>query len=150
MDEKLREFESKMAAANFKLTSQRRQILKVLLEKQEEHPSAEEVYQYVRSKNPRIGLATVYRTLELFSELGIVQELNFDNNCRRYELDQGESHHHHLICVDCGKIVEFSDYILKDLEKHIGEEYNFNVIDHRIKFYGYCPDCQNDKDSQKD
>ncbi|WP_236777800.1 Fur family transcriptional regulator [Anoxybacter fermentans] len=142
MKDKLKEYEQRMTEANFKLTSQRRLILRVLLENINEHLSAEEVYQLVRERNPRVGLATVYRTLELFCELGILHELNFDNNCRRYELEQGDYHHHHLICLKCGKIIEFSDYILKDLEGYIDREYNFDVVDHRIKFYGYCSDCR--------
>lgn len=131
-----------MTGSNFKLTTQRKLILKILLENLHEHPSAEEIYQMVRDQNPRVGLATVYRTLELFCELGILHELNFDNNCRRYELEQGDRHHHHLICLKCNKIVEFNDYILKDLEGDIQSRYNFDVVDHRIKFYGYCSDCR--------
>lgn len=138
----MREYEDRMTAKNFKLTSQRRLILKALLENMADHPSAEEVYQFVREQNPRVGLATVYRTLELFCELGILHELNFDNNCRRYELEQGDRHHHHLICLKCGKIVEFSDYVLQDLEGYIRSQHNFDVVDHRIKFYGYCSECR--------
>lgn len=142
MEDKLRFYEERMTEANFKLTSQRRLILKVLIEHMADHPSAEEIYKVVREQNPRVGLATVYRTLELFCELGILHELNFDNNCRRYELEQGERHHHHLICMKCGKIVEFSDYVLKDLEQYIQDEHKFEVTDHRIKFYGYCAECR--------
>lgn len=143
MENKLKEYEERMTSANFKLTSQRKLILKVLLENMSDHPSAEDIYQVVREQNPRVGLATVYRTLELFCELGILHELNFDNNnCRRYELEQGDHHHHHLICLRCGKIVEFSDYVLKDLEGYIKTEHDFVVVDHRIKFYGYCDECQ--------
>lgn len=134
-----------MTGSNFKLTTQRRLILKILLENLHDHPSAEEIYQLVRDQNPRVGLATVYRTLELFCELGILHELNFDNNCRRYELEQGDHHHHHLICLKCNKIVEFNDYILKDLEGDIQSRYDFDVVDHRIKFYGYCSDCKSSR-----
>jgi Fur family ferric uptake transcriptional regulator len=57
-------------------------------------------------------------------------------------LDHGEYHHHHLICVSCGKITEFNDHILEEFEEDIKQEHNFNVTDHRIKFYGYCEDCR--------
>ncbi len=142
VENRFKEYEERMIEANFKLTSQRRLILKTLLEDIDKHPSAEEVYQIVRNQNPRVGLATVYRTLELFCELGILHELNFDNNCRRYELDQGDHHHHHLICLKCRKIIEFNDNALKDFEKHLNKQYDFDVIDHRIKFYGYCSECK--------
>ncbi|MCK4260707.1 MAG: transcriptional repressor [Halanaerobiales bacterium] len=144
LDAKLKEYEERMIEANFKLTSQRRLILKTLLEDIDKHSSAEEIYQLIRQQNPRLGLATVYRTLELFCELGILHELNFDNNCRRYELDEGDRHHHHLICLKCRKIIEFNDNALKNFEIHISDQYDFHVIDHRIKFYGYCADCRSD------
>ncbi len=146
MEDKLREYEERLSEKNFKLTSQRRLILKTLIENINEHPSAEEIYQLVRKQNPHIGLATVYRSLELLCELGILHELNFDNNCRRYELEQGDKHHHHLICLKCRKIVEFNDDMLKNLEDHIQSQYEFDVVDHRIKFYGYCADCRKAQD----
>lgn len=145
MEDKIKEYEERLVGANLKLTSQRRLILKILLENAKDHPSAEEIYRLVRDQNPRIGLATVYRTLESFCELGILHELNFDNNCRRYELEQGEQHHHHLICLKCREIVEFKDGILKELEEHIKKEYDYQVVDHRIKFYGYCPNCRKEE-----
>lgn len=145
LKEKIKEYQKRMTEANFKLTSQRKLILKTLLENINEHLSAEEIYQLVRDVNPKMGLATVYRTLELFCELGIIHELNFDNSCRRYELEQGETHHHHLICLKCEKIIEFSDHMLKDLENYIHDKYNFDTVDHRIKFYGYCSECQQEK-----
>lgn len=142
MKNKLREYEELLTKKNFKLTSQRRLILQTLLDNISNHPTAEEIYQMVRAKNSRIGLATVYRTLELLCDLGILNELSFDNNGRRYELEQEDSHHHHLICLQCQKIIEFTDDMLNDLEKHVQKKYNFAVVDHHIKFYGYCEDCQ--------
>lgn len=146
MQNKLLEYEKLLSDKNFKLTFQRRLILKILLENDNKHLSADEIYQLVREKNPKVGLATVYRTVELLHELGILQELDFDDDCRRYEIDQGEEHHHHLICLQCGKIVEFNDHMLKDLEEHIHTYHHFNVVDHRIKFFGYCSDCQKERE----
>lgn len=138
----IEEVQSKLAANNYKMTSQRRIILENIMDSKGEHLSAEEIYTKVKEENSGIGLATVYRTLELFDDLGIVHQLNFDDNCRRYELDHGEHHHHHLICLECGGITEFNDQILQEFEEDIEVEHNFQVTDHRIKFYGYCENCQ--------
>ncbi|MGM0472051.1 MAG: Fur family transcriptional regulator [Bacillota bacterium] len=142
MTANIKEVENKLAANNYKMTSQRRIILEVILDNVGEHLSAEDIYAKVKEEEPGIGLATVYRTLELFCELDILHQLNFGDNCRRYELRQEEEHHHHLICRECGKITEFNDQILEELEDEIKEAHNFAVSDHRIKFYGYCEDCQ--------
>ncbi|MBM7556137.1 Fur family transcriptional regulator [Halanaerobacter jeridensis] len=131
-----------LAANNYKLTSQRKQILKVLLDSQGEHLSAEDIYEILKEDNPGIGLATVYRTLELFCELGLVQELDFDEERKRYEVEGEGAHHHHLICLNCNKIIEFNDEILEDFEQNLQQEYNFEVTEHKMKFYGYCKDCK--------
>jgi Fur family ferric uptake transcriptional regulator len=138
----IEEVQQKLSVNNYKLTSQREIILENIIKNEGKHLSAEEIYNEVREDNSGIGLATIYRTLELFNDLGIIHQLNFNDNCRRYELDHGEYHHHHLICVSCGKITEFNDHILEEFEEDIKQEHNFNVTDHRIKFYGYCEDCR--------
>ncbi|SJZ86607.1 Fur family transcriptional regulator [Selenihalanaerobacter shriftii] len=138
----VKKVKNKLAANNYKMTSQREIILESMIKNSGQHLSAEEIYTDVKEKDSGIGLATVYRTLELFSDLGVIHQLNFDDNCRRYELDQGGEHHHHLVCSNCGKITEFNDEILEEFEDDIQKEHNFNVTDHRIKFYGYCEDCQ--------
>ncbi|MEJ6950051.1 Fur family transcriptional regulator [Natronospora cellulosivora (SeqCode)] len=127
---------------NYKLTSQRKDILDVIIQNPEKHFSAEELYEEVKSINPDIGLATVYRTLELMCKLKIIHQLDFDNTYKRYELNLEGKHHHHLICLDCGKIIEFNDQVLESFEKNLQEEYDFNIIDHRIKFYGHCKTCK--------
>ncbi|WP_027340096.1 Fur family transcriptional regulator [Halonatronum saccharophilum] len=142
MANSLKDLKSILAENNYKLTSQRKVILGVLLENKGEHLSAEEIYSIVKQEDPGIGLATVYRTLELFCELGITQQLTFDETCRRYELESEEDHHHHLLCVKCSKVMEFNDQILEDFEKDLGKKYNFKVTEHKIKFYGYCEECQ--------
>ncbi len=142
MEEKLREYQSKLTTNNYKLTSQRKLILEILIQKYGEHLSAEDIYNIVKKHNPDIGLATVYRTLELFCELEIVQQLDFDDSCKRYEIETEESHHHHLVCVSCDDVIEFNDQILEDFEENLEEEYNFMTTEHSIKFYGYCEECQ--------
>ena len=131
-----------LAANNYKLTSQRKQILKVLLDNQGEHLSAEDIYEILKEDNPGIGLATVYRTLELFCELGLVQQLDFDEERKRYEVEGEGAHHHHLICLNCNQIIEFNDEILEEFEQDLQQEYNFEVTEHKMKFYGYCEECR--------
>jgi len=98
----------------------------------------------VKGENPDIGLATVYRSLELFTSLDLVKKLDFGDGRSRYELnDHNLSHsHHHLICLGCGRVIEFnSDFIEATREKIKGKN-GFNIVDYQLKFYGYCKECQ--------
>ena len=101
-------FKEKLKAKGCKLTLQRRSVLDVLIEHATEHLSTEEIYGEVKKKYPEIGLATVYRTVQLFEEMGIVDRLNFDDGCSRFELasEQSVHHHHHLICEVCNRVFE--------------------------------------------
>lgn len=127
----------------YKFTPQRRVILDVLVENQGEHLAPEEVYILAKGKNSEIGLATVYRTLQLLEELEVAERLNFDDGCSRYELAENkkEHHHHHLICVKCGKVLEVEEDLLEHLERKIEEKKGFKILDHRLKFFGYCNKC---------
>lgn len=138
-------FAKRFSENNFKLTIQRKDILQVLLENPDKHYNAEELFEEVKKINPDVGLATIYRTLELMCELGITHQLDFDSKYKRYELNLEGGHHHHLICIDCGKIIEFNDQALEDFENNLEDEYDFKIFNHRIKFYGYCSDCRQDK-----
>lgn len=142
MEDKLEKLLQKVRDANFKLTSQREDVLKVFLNEKDKHLSAEEVYDQIKKENPKVGLATVYRTLELFSQLGILQPVTIDPGCQRYELASEEGHHHHLICLNCQKVIEFNDSLLEEFEEKLETEYGFDVKDHIIKFYGICKDCR--------
>lgn len=134
----------KLKEKGFKLTTQRRGILDVIMENKNKHLSSEEIYDLVKRKYPEIGLATVYRTLQLFEELGLVYKLNFDEGRNRYELYQEDAHqHHHLICLKCGNVIEMEGDLLEDLEKLIEKTKNFEIVDHNVKFYGYCSNCRN-------
>ncbi|HBI92244.1 MAG TPA: transcriptional repressor, partial [Terrisporobacter glycolicus] len=89
-------------------------------------------------------LATVYRTMQLLDEIGVISKLNLDDGCIRYEinLNKSETHnHHHLICKKCGKIIEVEDDLMDNVEKEIQSAYKFKILDHDVKFYGLCQDC---------
>jgi Fe2+/Zn2+ uptake regulation proteins len=126
-----------------KVTSQRKEVLNVLLENEGKHLSPEEIYNSIKVKNPEIGLATVYRTLILLDSMEVIYKIDLDDNCARYELNRKkEDHrHHHLICTVCGKVQEVEEDLLDSLEIEIKKKKNFTVHDHRVKFYGICGEC---------
>lgn len=139
----MKKIEKQLKDKDYKLTSQRAAVLNVLLNNESEHLSTEEIYNLVKKENPDIGLATVYRTLQLLDDLNLIHKLNFGDGCYRYELSQQQRHHHHhLICLKCGKVIEFADDLLEKLEENIESSNNFKVVDHRVKFFGYCEKCQ--------
>jgi Fur family ferric uptake transcriptional regulator len=132
-----------------KVTTQRVAILEVLNSRPGKHLTAEEIYDYVRKKYPDIGLATVYRTIQLLSELDVIDKLNLDDGYVRYEIgrknkEEACHHHHHLICLDCGNIYAFQDDLLETLEERIRNTLGFQVVDHEVKLYGHCKKCRGD------
>jgi Fur family ferric uptake transcriptional regulator len=128
---------------DYRLTPQREAILTILLENKKGHMTAEDIYAVTRERYPEIGLATVYRTLELFQALGIVSYLEFGDGGRKYEISSGseEHYHHHLLCLECGEIIEFSEDLLDDLEQRIWEVSKFRITDHSLRFFGICKGC---------
>ena len=129
----------------YKLTPQRRSIVDTIIENEGEHLTAEEIYDQVKKKCPEIGLATVYRTILLLEDIGIVSRLHLNDGCSRYELvhSDEEHRHHHLVCNQCNKVIEVEDDLLEELESGIEEKYKFKILDHALKFYGICDECQN-------
>ena len=140
---KIRLIEEKLKEKECKLTPQRRATLNVLIENQSKHLSTEEIYDLVKDKFPDIGLATIYRTLQLFDDFDIIKKLNFNDGCYRYELSEDQRHqHHHLLCLKCGNVYEFDDDLLDELEHKIHKNSAFAVTDHMVKFFGYCIECR--------
>jgi len=135
----------KLKKKGYKCTPQRKAILEVVSESIGKHLSSEEIYDLVKIKNPEIGLATVYRTVQLLVELDILSKLNLDDGFVRYEMndhDGGEHHHHHLICSQCGHIDEVKEDLLESIEKQIEMKYEFQIRDHKLKFFGLCKSCK--------
>jgi len=135
----------KLKKKGYKFTPQRRAILEVIYGNPGNHLTSEEIYDLVKVKSPEIGLATVYRTVQLLVELDILSKLNLDDGFVRYELDthdEDEHHHHHLICTECGKILEVKEDLLETIEIEIEKKYTFLIRDHKLKFFGLCEDCQ--------
>ncbi|TQS74477.1 transcriptional repressor [Ornithinibacillus gellani] len=147
MEHRIDKIKKQLHAQSYKLTPQREATVRVLLEREEDHLSAEEIYLLVKEKAPEIGLATVYRTLELLSELKIVDKINFGDGVSRYDLrKEGAEHfHHHLVCIECGSVEEIMEDLLVDVEKIIEKDWGFQVKDHRLTFHGLCRQCQKAK-----
>jgi len=104
----------------------------------------------VHPKYPNVGLTTIYRTLNVLSNLGIVCKLDFGDGRSRYELAEGTEdthHHHHLVCTNCNKVIDYTNFIdeelelLRKTEKGLGAKYNFKITNHIIQFYGLCDKC---------
>lgn len=147
MKQRIEQIKKELQAKGYKLTPQREATLKVLIEREEDHLSAEEVFFLVKEKAPEIGLATVYRTLELLCELKVVDKINFGDGVSRYDLrKEGVDHfHHHLVCMECGSVEEIIEDLLGDVEKIVESEWGFQVEDHRLTFHGTCKQCQEAK-----
>ncbi|MFU0791549.1 ferric iron uptake transcriptional regulator [Virgibacillus proomii] len=144
MEHRIDRIKKQLHAQSYKLTPQREATVRVLLERETDHLSAEDVYLLVKEKAPEIGLATVYRTLELLSELKIIDKINFGDGVSRYDLrKEGAKHsHHHLVCSECGAVQEIEDDLLEEVEKIVQDEWGFKVKDHRLTFHGICKECQ--------
>ena len=142
----LKDLRGKLYERGYKMTPQRKEILQIFVD-HPEHLSAEDVYGLLREKESEIGLATVYRALDLLSELGVLVQIDFGDGCARYELntaDPNVHHHHHLICLKCKKVIEFEEDLLDELEEVISRKSGFKILNHEVKFFGYCKDCQTD------
>lgn len=127
----------------YKLTPQRRAIVNVIIRNEGRHLTTEELYDLVKVECPEIGLATVYRTVQMLEAIGVVCKLDLNDGCNRYELvHEEENHqHHHLICTVCNSVIEVKGDLLDTMEHEIEDEYKFKVKNHSLKFYGICSDC---------
>lgn len=122
------------ADRGMRMTDQRRVIARVLSDA-EDHPDVEEVYRRASEVDPRISIATVYRTVRLFEEAGIIERLDFRDGRARYE-EVRDDHHHHLIDLESGRVIEFQNDELEILKEKIAEELGYNLVDHRLELYG--------------
>ncbi|HBC89798.1 MAG TPA: ferric uptake regulation protein [Lentisphaeria bacterium] len=139
----------KFRGCGYRVTVAREAILDVLA-RTDKHMSAEDIYMKLHPIYPNIGLTTVYRTLDVLSNLALIFKLEIGDGRARYELAESPkkpSHHHHLVCTGCKKVVDYSDFIdqevklLQETEKGLSEKYNFKITNHLIQFYGLCSEC---------
>ena len=127
---------------SLKSTKQRDAIVKTFFDYGTEHIKIEELLAKSRKKNPKIGYATVYRTLMLLVEAGVALQRQFGNGQSQFELNHENQHHDHMICTSCGLIVEFKNNTIEDLQKQVAKKHHFNLSAHKMELYGVCQDCQ--------
>lgn len=140
MNLKVNDIITNLAEKNgFRITYQRKKILEILIENKDKHISVEEVYSITKKKNMTIALPTIYRTMGLLENAGVIIKNDFGGGAAKYEFCLET--HHHLICERCGKIIEISGLLPDDLSKRLLDEKGFQLRDQSLKIYGYCKEC---------
>ena len=130
-----------MARHGLRSTEQRRVVTEMFFSSQG-HLSIEDLLEQVRLEEPKIGYATVYRTLKLLKECGLAYERHFGDGVSRYEVAWEDEHHDHLICVECEKIIEFEEDNIEQLQQQVANKYGFKLVRHKLELYGICSDCR--------
>ena len=138
---KLKKYKTLLRKQGYKLTPQREAILAVMMDSKETHLTPEKVCELTGKAHPQIGLTTVYRTLEIFRKVGLVNLVHFHDGVNRYEMNH-KDHHHHLICLNCKKVEEVAECMIQDFEKRISSITAFKVTSHCFGVFGYCGACQ--------
>ena len=124
-----------------KLTPHRQLILDVFLN-HEGHRSVEDIYRVVRKQDPRVGYTTVYRTMKILVDCGLAREIDLADGITRYEHLYNHEHHDHMICMQCGRSIEFYDRGIETLQDEASAQLGFKVLDHKLQIYGLCRDCR--------
>jgi len=140
MEKRLQQMHSKLKEHDFRLTPQRLAVLKVLAVS-EGHPTVERIYETVRAEFPTTSIATIYKTVNLLKQLNEVLELGFPDGSNRYDGNKPYPHPH-VICTKCKKIIDPSLGSLEDLTKEVIKETGFQILNHRVDFFGTCRECQ--------
>lgn len=136
----LTHFTQKLQQHGYRVTRARRAIIETLLASGG-HISADQLAAQVHEADTAVGRMTVYRTLDLLCEMGLLRTVYQGTGAAHYILLEG-GHHHHLVCDQCHTVVEFEECVLEGLEEKIGERFGFQIAGHLVEFYGVCPDCQ--------
>jgi Fur family transcriptional regulator, ferric uptake regulator len=134
-------FDEHIQAAGLRRTTQRDLILEIFLST-EEHLTSEDLYSLVHKKDPAVGLTTVYRTLKLLTEAGLAREVRFGDNKTYYEHHYNHEHHDHMICTECGKVIEFFSPDIEKLQDQMASNFGFKPTHHSLRLWGVCSECQ--------
>ncbi|MFA5308317.1 MAG: Fur family transcriptional regulator [Dehalococcoidales bacterium] len=135
-----KKIESTLRQRGYKITPQRRSVISVILNARE-HLTPTAIHEKVHREHPSVGLVTIYRTLEMLAELGLICETHAGGSCRSYLIRRPAGHHHHLICSDCGRVIDFTDCGLGELERRLSAETSFKINGHLLEFLGQCREC---------
>lgn len=128
--------------SGLKVTTPRLKILSILEQDKTGHLKAEDIFSKLKDDNQDVSLATVYRVLISFEEVGLIKKHNFSDGSAVFEINQGE-HHDHLVCNECGSIEEFLDEVIEQRQEKIAASKGFKIMDHTMIIYGICKSCQN-------
>jgi Fe2+ or Zn2+ uptake regulation protein len=123
-----------------RVTNQRSLIMEIIRQG-EGHLDADEIYRRAREKTSRLSFSTVYRAMQTFKKLGLVDELHFDEGHHHYEVKTPDEHHH-LVCLGCGKVIEFHQHLSRYLKRNIAETKDFDIVETEVRVSGYCTRCQ--------
>ena len=131
---------SGLNVTGMRATNQRALILRIIRHGRG-HLDADEIYRRARIKQPHLSLSTVYRTLRMFKKLGLVEEVHFDEGHHLYEV-KPSAEHHHLVCLGCGRIIEFCNPLSRYVKRNVAEAKDFEIVDTEIRMTGYCSQCR--------
>ena len=129
--------------AGLRATNQRALLLEIIRQG-EGHLDAFEIYRRAREKQPRLSLSTVYRALQKFKKLGLVEEVHFDENHHHYEV-KPSAEHHHLVCLGCGRVIEFHYPLARQVRRNVPEAKDFDIIGTEVRMTGYCSRCRQER-----
>jgi len=127
--------------AGLRRTGQRDLIMDIFL-RTEDHLTSEDLYWLVQKEDPSVGNTTVYRTLKLLTEAGLAREVRFGDNKTYYEHHYNHEHHDHMICTECGKVIEFFSQDIESLQDQMADKFGFRTTHHSLRMWGLCSDCQ--------
>jgi Fe2+ or Zn2+ uptake regulation protein len=140
------ELDTTLHETRHRVTGQRRVLLEII-RAQGEHLDADELYRLARQRYPRLSRSTVYRTMRLLRDLGLIDEVHLGQDHHHYEI-KAPVHHHHLICLGCGQVLEFSNALAEELAAGVARQHSFEIREIRIDLTGYCASCQRALNSQ--
>ena len=134
-------FRDHIQKAGLRRTGQRDLIMEIFL-RTEDHLTSEDLYWLVQKQDPSVGHTTVYRTLKLLTEAGLAREVRFGDNKTYYEHHYNHQHHDHMICTECGKVIEFFSEDIENLQDQMADKFGFRPTHHSLRMWGVCAECQ--------
>lgn len=140
MRDRLTDFTNVLQENGYRLTASRQAIIAALVTS-EGHISADELADIVHTSSPGVGRMTVYRTLELLSDLGLIRPV-YEGSAAAHYILMNDGHHHHLVCSSCHQVVEFNQCVIREIEQAVSSHYQFEIQGHLLEIFGLCPDCR--------
>jgi Fur family ferric uptake transcriptional regulator len=125
----------------YRITAQRKIVLDIILNDAHEHYSTEEIYKKAKNLNYNIGIATIYRNMSFLEQIGVIHRLTLNDGSMRYQVNDSNKRHYHLVCEKCGNVIDMKDNLIENLENQVYLQYGFKVTNHQIQIFGLCKKC---------